>query len=221
MSFAGLIFDFNGTMFFDTPYHVEAFDKLSMEICGKHVTLEMMESVFAGKPNVEIFKIMSEGRFSLEECEAYSRRKEAMYREAVRRDNPSLAPGLCGFFDYLKGKGIPFTIASASIIENITFFREIFHLDQWINPDAIVYDDGSYKDKVQMFLDAKARLNVEGSMLVFEDSLSGIDCSYKAGMQAVIIDRPVLRPYYDRYPHILAFIDDYRDFIPKFEKLNR
>ena len=64
----------------------------------------------------------------------------------VQQDLP-LVPGVPAFFDLLKEKGIPFTIASASIKENIDFFVEHYHLDRWIDPATIRYDDGTYSDK--------------------------------------------------------------------------
>ena len=51
----------------------------------------------------------------------------------------------------MKEKDIPFTIASASIKENIDFFIESFGLDRWIKPEDIVYDDGTYENKIAMF----------------------------------------------------------------------
>jgi beta-phosphoglucomutase-like phosphatase (HAD superfamily) len=212
MQINGVIFDFNGTLFFDTPYHVDAFDRLSMELTGKHVTLEIMESEFAGMPNVEIFRNMTQGRLSDEECQAYSQRKEELYRAAVRADGDraALAPGAVELFEYLKKRNIPFTIASASIRENIDFFIEIFHLDKWIEPEKIVYDDGSYKNKIQMFKDAAAKIGVSDHLLIFEDSLSGIRCSHEIGAGVIVIDREVLRKYYDDYADIIAKIDDFR-----------
>ena len=58
------------------------------------------------------------------------------------------------YFKWLKKNDIPYTIASASIRENIDFFRKSFDLDDYIEPSKLVYDDGSYGDKIQMFLDA-------------------------------------------------------------------
>ena len=208
MKYDGVIFDFNGTLFFDTDYHVEVFDLLSKELCGKPVTLEDMETVYAGKPNVEIFRIMTGGTKSEEELQALSERKEAMYREAVRNSGTAaLCPGAYELFALLKEHGIPFTVASASIKENIDFFRETFGLDAWMDPEKIVYDDGSYVSKTAMFETAKRILGAE-HVLVLEDSLSGITCADGIGAETIVIDRPVLRPYYARFPSVIAAVKD-------------
>ena len=51
-------------------------------------------------------------------------------------------------FNYLKEHNIPFTIASASIKENIDFFVKTFNLNRWFDLNKIVYDDGSHNNKI-------------------------------------------------------------------------
>lgn len=81
-----------------------------------------------------------------------------------------------------------FTIASASIKENIDFFVSIFRLDELLDPDSIIYDDGSYVDKVAMFSDASAMLGIDKTKcLIFEDSKSGVNDAIKAGFDAIIL----------------------------------
>lgn len=217
----GVIFDFNGTLFFDSEYHLKVFDQLRMEIAEKHLTMAEMDKEYSGLPNAEIFKKMSGGKLSEEECEAYSQRKEAMYRDAVANTpgGAHLCRGAEEMFDLLKDNHIPFTIASASIIENITFFRQQFHLDNWIDPDTIVYDDGSYKNKVAMFEDAMKRLGVKDHVLVFEDSQSGILSAEKAGASLIVIDRPSLRDFYKTQSHILAIVNDLSEAMPYVKDL--
>lgn len=208
MKYDGVIFDFNGTLFFDTDYHVEVFDALSKELTGKPVSLHDMETVYAGKPNVEIFRIMTDDALDDAEYRRLSLRKEAMYREAVRNSGKAaLCPGAYELFALLKQKGIPFTIASASIRENIEFFREIFGLDEWFDPDRIVYDDGSFTSKRAMFERARDILCAKHP-LVLEDSLSGITCAAEIGADTIVIDREVLRKYYPDCSNILAAVRD-------------
>lgn len=216
----GVIFDFNGTLFFDSEYHFEVFNELKKELTGQSLTMREMESTYAGKPNVEIFSLMSNGVLTREQCEAYSKRKEAMYRQKVREsEDAKLCNGAIELFNLLKQNNIPFTIASASIKENIDFFIETFHLDQWIDTNNIVYDDGSYKDKVNMFKDAIKKLHVKDHIIIFEDSLSGIKCGSKVGARLIIIDRETLRPFYKDYPNIIQTVDDLSEAIETIKEL--
>jgi beta-phosphoglucomutase-like phosphatase (HAD superfamily) len=64
---------------------------------------------------------------------------------------------------------------SASIEKNINFFFEIFGLGRWLKREQVVFDDGSYEDKRQMYLEAARRLQVEISdCLIIEDSPSSV-----------------------------------------------
>lgn len=216
----GVIFDFNGTLFFDSDYHFEVFNILKQELTGESLTMKEMESTYAGKPNVEIFSLMSNGKLTREECEQYSKRKEAMYRQLVKdSEDAHLCNGAEELFDLLKENNIPFTIASASIKENIDFFVETFHLDKWIDPKNIIYDDGSYKNKVAMFQDAMNVLNVKDHVLIFEDSLSGITCGNEVGAQLIVIDRDALREHYKDFDCIVKAVKDLKEAIPTVKEM--
>lgn len=219
MKIQGVIFDFNGTLLFDSDYHFLAFQQLKKEITGNDLTLEEMESKYSGKPNVEIFKEMSQGEFSKEECEIYSQKKEKLYRELVKQSGISLCDGAVEMFSLLKEHHIPFTIASASIKENIDFFVELFHLNQWMDPEKIVYDDGSYVDKIEMFQDAKRKIGVKDYILIFEDSLSGIRCADSVGASLIVIHRKNLEKYYPLYPSIMQTVENLKAAIPAVEKM--
>lgn len=215
----GVIFDFNGTLFFDSNYHLEVFKQLKKEITGKELTLQEMEKEYSGRPNIEIFKKMSNNTFSLEQCEYYSQRKEEMYRELVRKNDSHLCNGAIELFEFLKKRNVPFTIASASIKENIDFFVEYFGLDQWFDVNQIVYDDGSYKDKTKMFLEANKRLHVQNHILIFEDSLSGIQCATKVGASLIVIERNNLKDFYSDYP-IIQVVKDLSESLEAVKELS-
>ena len=121
---------------------------------------------------------------------------------------PKLVPGAEELFDFLKTNGIPCTIASASIIQNIEFFVDIFHLDRWFDMDHIIYDDGSYENKIMMFRDAIDRMHVKENILIFEDSLSGITCAAKVGASVVAIRKETMEPYYPKFPEIIGIVPD-------------
>ena len=149
MEYQGIIFDFNGTLFFDNDKHVKAWNEISKILRGKEITLEELHTKLNGTPNIQNILYFTDGKATKEEQEKYSQKKEEYYRQFCKEDTKSfhLVDGVCEFFDYLKEKGIPFTIASASIKENIDFFIESFGLDRWIKPEDIIYDDGTYENK--------------------------------------------------------------------------
>ena len=123
-----------------------------------------------------------------------------------------MVDGAVEFLNYLKEKEIPFTIASASIKANIDFFVKEFGLDNWINPKDIVYDDGSYENKVAMFLDAAKNLGVDiKECMIVEDSVSGIYSGYLAGCRnIVVIDSSGKAEKYKSLPGVVKIINDFK-----------
>lgn len=218
----GALFDFNGTLFFDSPLHVTAWDAISMELGAGHVTRTDLDTKFSGLPNKEILKLIVGGSQEPAFYDAYSRRKEAMYRKAALAlpGGPQLTAGAPELFDYLRAHQVPFTIASASIKENIDFFMDAFHLDRWLREEDIVYDDGSYQDKLGMFLEAEKRIGIDAGALIFEDSLTGIRGGAAVpGSHLIVIESASLEDIYPQYPSILLKIHDFRDAMPLIRKL--
>ncbi len=108
-----------------------------------------------------------------EERDRYSIRKEELYRQSCK-ENPEivhLANGTEDFLDELQRRGVAFTLASASIMDNIRFYFDTFGLDRWFRMEDVVYDDGSYPNKGAMHEEAARRLNVSlEQCLLIEDS---------------------------------------------------
>ena len=210
MHYNGVIFDFNGTLLFDDAYHVVAWDRIAMEVAGKHLTAEQMDTEYF--PNIEILRRLSGGTLTPDQLEYYSLRKEELYRETVRNvpGGAKLVPGANELFDYLKEHEIPCAIATASIIQNIEFFVETFHLDKWFDMDHIVYDNNTYKNKIMMFRDACDRIGTHENILIFEDSLSGITCAAEIGASIVAIHKETMEPHYPKFPQIIDIVEDLR-----------
>ena len=190
VDYKGVIFDFNGTLFFDNPKHVLAWNEISRLLRGCDITDEELHGKFNGTPNDQIIKYMTDGKASIEEVKEYSSKKEAFYREFCKKDKKSfhLVKGSVEYFEWLTNHKLPYTIASASIKANIDFFRESFHLDEYIAPETLVYDDGTYENKIQMFLDASQKIGVDiKDILIIEDSFSGIKNAYKAGCDKILV----------------------------------
>ncbi len=208
----GVIFDFNGTLFLDNDKHVKAWSKISQEIRGKDITEEELHKYMNGKPNVLIIRYLNGGKEDAALEEKYSLLKEQYYREFCREDqkNFHLIKGSEELFDQLKEQGVPFTIASASIKPNIDFFVKNFHLDKWIDPEKIVYDDGTYTDKVGMFKQASKNIHVPlDQITVIEDSLAGVNNSVKAGIQDIrLLDSGHIYDQVKHIPQIRQVVND-------------
>jgi beta-phosphoglucomutase-like phosphatase (HAD superfamily) len=166
-----VLLDFNGTMFFDSSLHLEAWSKIYRELHPED-TGSLNAGLVCGANNDAILKSIAPW-LSDEDRDRYSVRKEELYRQSCN-ENPQivhLAHGTEEFLDELKRRGVPFTLASASIMDNIRFYFETFGLDRWFRMEDIVYDDGTYPNKGAMHLEAARRLNVTlENCLLIEDS---------------------------------------------------
>lgn len=211
----GVILDFNGTLFFDSYYHEIAWKQTSRELRGYPMNDNEIKSIVHGNNNSAIINYLV-NNISDEENKRWSLRKEELYRKICieHSDDFKLAPGVVRFLDYLKMNCIPFTIASASIRENIAFFIESFSLNKWLDTSKIVYDDGNYPTKVEMFKEASHRIGVcLNEIMIVEDSISGLNYAYECGAKKIVAvnsDKD-LSKYRDK-KYIDFIISDFTEF---------
>lgn len=212
----GVIFDFNGTLFFDSDKHVLAWGKIAEELRGYGLSDEELQQHFYGVPNNRAVEYLLQKQCEEEELNRYSELKEAYYREFCRADQERfhLVKGAAELFDQLKAKNVPFTIASASIKPNIDFFVESFELKKWFDPEKIVYDDGSYENKRKMFHHAAEVIHTPiDQCLIFEDSESGIRDAYAAGCRhIVVVDSMNVAGKHEGKEGVVAIVKDLWEF---------
>ena len=211
----GVIFDFNGTLFLDNDKHIKAWNKIAMELRGTGITEEELHTKMNGVNNKYIIRYLNSGKEDDELEAKYSSLKEQYYRRFCKEDtkNFHLIEGAVQLFDQLKQKNIPFTIASASIRDNIDFFVENFQLDRWIDPETIVYDNGQYKDKEAMFIQAARNIHVPVDQIcVIEDSLAGVNASIKAGIPDIrIIDSGHIASQVESFEQVRQICDTMKE----------
>ena len=182
-----VLLDFNGTMFFDSSLHLEAWSKIYQKLYPESASSPDTK-LFCGPRNDEILKNMAPWLTEAQR-DQYSEEKEELYRFACA-DNPEithLANGTEAFLRHLQEKDIPFGLASASIKANIDFFFDTFGLDRWFKKDDVVYDDGTYPNKGAMHLEAARRLGVDfAECMVIEDSISSIRQARQNGAGCIV-----------------------------------
>lgn len=215
--YKGVVFDFNGTLFFDNDKHILAWGKISELIRGHGISEEELHESINGVPNNRVVSYMFNGKCTEEQMNFHSQLKEEYYRKYCKEDKETfhLVKGAEEFFEQLKEKNIPFTIASASIKPNIDFFVESFGLERWMDPDKIVYDDGSYGNKVAFFHQAAKNINVPiEECMIIEDSMSGIQSAYAAGCHEIIVmDSANKRDEYEKLPGVVQVINDFEELM--------
>ena len=170
-----VLLDFNGTMFFDSSLHLEAWSKI-YHVLHPEAPCSPSADLFCGPRNDVILQSIAPW-LTAEERARYSGEKEALYRTACKVNGEiiHLVPGAEEFLSRLRQSGVPCILVSASIAENIDFFFETFGLGRWLSRELVVFDDGTYGDKRQMYLEAARRLNTDiRNCLIIEDSPSSV-----------------------------------------------
>ena len=183
----GIIFDFNGTLFWDSALHYEAWREYSAMLRETPFTDNEMRDKMLGHTNADIIEYLIGRKPSDELVEKYGKEKEAVYRRRclLNPDKFKLAPGAIALLDYLKKNNIPRTIATMSEWDNVKFYIKEFRLENWFDLDKIVYSDGAIPGKPapDIFLIAAKKLNLEPKeCIAAEDATAGILSAVNAGI---------------------------------------
>lgn len=189
----GIIFDFNGTLYFDTDKQEEAWRVYFKKYHGRDISPTEFREHMHGYS----FSAIMDHYFPGESVSEATRNrimaeKEEIYRKIARADkrNLHLVKGVSELFDELKKRNIPFTIATASEISNVRFYFDVFSLKRWLSgPEAIVYDDGTFPGKPapDIYLKAAELIGIKPEdCMVVEDSLSGLKAAENAGIGRIV-----------------------------------
>lgn len=220
-----IVFDFNGTMFFDTDKQRKSWDVLFEKYIGRPLSDGEFLQHACGPEAAAVVRHFYRADLSDEEAAALTEEKEGIYRRLCREDGERfhLAPGLPEALDRLQARGVPMAIATGAGRGNLDFYFEAFHLERWFDWQRIVYDDGALPGKPapDVYLRACARLGVAPQdCLVVEDAFAGIEAANAAGAGGVIaITATNSAAALAKLPGVRAVIDDYRGFEALYDRL--
>lgn len=187
----GIIFDFNGTLFWDSQLHLDAWKDFSAQLRGTPFSEEEMLKYMFGRTNEDIIAYAIGKKPEPELVARLAEDKEACYRKMCLKnpDEFKLAPNAVEFLNYLKANNIPRTIATMSEWSNVEFYIKEFNLGQWFNLDKIVYSNGKIPGKPAPDIYELAAKNLglnPADCIVIEDALSGIEAARNAGIGKII-----------------------------------
>lgn len=217
--YQGIIFDFNGTMFFDSKENEKAWRDFILSLTGKKLTDAEYHAYIHGQTNKPAFEHFLNKELSPAEISMLTEQKEELYRKYCleKGESFSLVPGLPEFLTSLVEKELPRAIATGAGKSNIDFYLASFYLDQWFSPDYIIYDDGSFpgKPNPDIYLKTAERLSLPPEKcIVIEDSLAGIQAAEKAGIGQIILISDEIENPLSKHPAVKEIIYDFYDFNP-------
>ena len=207
MKAKAFLFDLNGTMINDMPYHIKAWHKILNDL-GAGISLERMKDECYGK-NSELLERIFPCRFSDKEMNEMELEKEKAYQLAFR-PHLKLVDGLDNFLKEAHEAGIKMAIGSAAIMFNIDFVIDGTNTRKYF--DTLISAESVTKSKPdpETFLKAAAALHVSpDECLVFEDTPKGVEAALNAGMKAVVITTLHQPDEFANYPNIIRFVKDF------------
>ena len=212
----GVIFDFNGTMFFDGEFHEQAWRMYLEQVTGRRIKDAEFQKYVHGRNAGDSLSYFLDREMTREEIAAFEEEKEVIYRRLCL-DCPEklyLAGGLPEFLDALVENGIPVTIATAAGWNNVQFFFRQFGLERWFDPGQVVFNDGTLPGKPEPDVYLRASENIRVSIqncMVFEDARSGIEAARRAGAGIIIGVASMLDASALLSCGATAVIEDYHD----------
>lgn len=185
----GVIFDFNGTLFWDSLLQETSWDKY-LEDHNIYLSREEKKEYIHGRNGRDTFEYLFKRNLSDREVSQFTEEKEIIYRDYCLKQEMELAPGAVKLLEYLKEHRFPMAIATAAGKTNIDFYIDKLRLLDFFEEKNIIYNDGKIKGKPNpdLFNKAISALGIRKSeSIIFEDSFSGIQAAINAGVTSIII----------------------------------
>src|ERR1700744_2407273 len=203
------IFDLNGTMINDMPFHTKAWMKPLNDELGGNFTWDEVKAQMYGKNPEVLVRMFGPERFTLEEMNALSYAKEERYQQEYL---PQLAllPGLADFLEKAHQAGIPMAIGSAAIPFNINFVLDNLNLRHYFKAIVSADDVVLSKPHPETYLKVAGQLNVNPTdCLVFEDVPKGAEAAANAGMDCVVLTTTHVEEEFTSLSNVIHFSPDF------------
>jgi beta-phosphoglucomutase len=205
------IFDLNGTMIHDMPFHLETWYEMLNEKLGANLTREEVKNQMYGKNQDLLIRVFGKDKFTAAEMDDISMRKEITYQQ-VYRPHLKLIDGLDQLLTAAKKNNIRMAIGSAAIRFNIDFVLDNLHIREYFHAVVSADDVKNSKPDPETYLLAARQLGVNpADCIVFEDAPKGVESAARAGMPAVALTTMHEKREFEAYDNILAFANDYTD----------
>jgi len=201
--YKAFIFDLNGTMIDDMPFHIKAWQE-KVNSLGASLTYEETKLQCYGK-NEELLERVFPNRFTTEEKTKLGKEKELLYYD-VYKPHMKLLDGLQEILDSAKTKGIKMAIGSAAMMQNVNFILDNLNLHSYFEAIVSADDVNLSKPDPETFLKAAELLNVlPQDCLVFEDSPKGIEAAQKANMDGFVLTTMHQMVDFEIYKNVVGF----------------
>jgi HAD superfamily hydrolase (TIGR01509 family) len=180
----GVVFDIDGTLLDNMPFHEEAFNTFAVRHGLPALTLETRKWM-DGKRNRDIFPYLLKREMTVPEVEVLADEKESLYRE-LSKGRLTLLAGLDRLLTLLEARGIPVALATSAPRANVV--HTLAELGCTTRLPLVARSDEVPRGKPfpDVFLEAARLMQVSPAQcLAFEDAPAGIIAARAAGMTCV------------------------------------
>lgn len=206
------LFDMNGTMIDDMQYHEDAWYDIFTRELGSDISKDDTKKEMYGKNSEVLERVFGKGRFTEQEMNAISHRKELRYQE-VFLPHLQLLPGLHNFLQKAHQNHIGLAIGTAAlpmnidyVLDNVDGLRDLFPVIVGAN------DVTTSKPHPEVFLKCAEQLEVTPeNCIVFEDSPKGVEAARNGGMKAVVLLTFHEPKDFEGLDNVLMMVKDYQD----------
>ncbi len=179
--YKGVLFDMDGTLVHNSPYHRRAWQEVALELLQLEVTDTDYAQRVDGGRNPEIMARLTGQTPSPEFALEFHHAKEGRYRDLARGLLEEL-PGVTAYLDWLEGRGIPYALVTSSDLLNVNFVFEQIGLGGRFERRIMGGDVVNGKPHPEPYLRGAALLGLEpADCLVHEDAVNGIKSGLAAG----------------------------------------
>ncbi len=215
--YKAFLFDLNGTMIHDMPYHVNAWHKVIQKLGGTLSISEMKEQCY-GKGE-EMLERIFPSKFTLQERIKISVAKEDQYRIEFLPEL-KLIEGLDELLMHANQHQIKLGIGSAANNLNIDFVLDNLAIRSYMQVIVSGEMVSESKPHPETFFKCANALQINPpNCLVFEDTPKGVACAANAGMDVVVLTTTHPKSDFDDFKNIIHFADDYKEigFISQYK----
>ncbi len=179
-----IIFDMDGTLMNNNPYHFKAWQAFYQKY-NRTLSLEDYKTEISGHTSVEIFQTFFGKEMTPEEITTHANEKNLLYRELYK---PYIKPidGLLPLLNNIKAAGIIMNIATSGSPANVRFMFEHIPIASYfahvVDASEVVHG----KPDPEIFLKAAQYAGADPTKCIaFEDSLAGVASAKGAGMKVI------------------------------------
>jgi len=202
------IFDMDGTLVDNMPFHIDAWVQLMQEN-GVTIERDWFLRETAGNTNAMILRRFINEQFTDDEVHTLGEYKEVIYR-GISHDTMTPLAGLHSFLEDARRYGIKLGVATSATPENINFVLSAIGLREYFDAIVGAADITHGKPNPEIFLATAQQLGVAPEeCLVFEDAPAGIEAARRANMRTAVLLTLLKEDDLTEMTHLVASASDF------------